>query len=226
MPVKLQHLTICLLLSSPLLLPACLLTPEPTQYETVESSIEPPIAPPGTPRVKVALINFRNLTNRDFLVSPATAQLTTLMFRSGYFDVIEPSLVDSVIRNQQDITPEKLAILQERFGAQYFLTGTLTNFEIREQKSGWCVLFFLAQRQSREYIVETGIDYRLVSVPDARLLDADSIENRRTDSSGAAHVLFIGGGTETRVLQSSGGQLLRYAMRDLVERMVQRIPRN
>lgn len=197
-----------------------------TTYETVETPVEVSQAPPGTRRIRVALVNFRNLTGRDFLVQPATSQLTTMMFRSGYFEVIEPSLVEAVVGSQADITPEKLAILKERFGAEYILTGTLTNFEIREVRSGWCVLIILASRQKREYIVETGIDYRLVAIPDGRLVDADVVENRRTDTSQAAQVLFTGGGAETRVLQSSGGQLLRYAMRDLIERLVERLPRN
>lgn len=203
---------------------ACL-SPQPTRYETTDSQIEVQTAPPGTRRVKVALISFRNLTGRDFLVQPATAQLTSLMFRSGYFEVIEPALVESVIKSQDQVTPENLKILQEKFGAEYFLTGTLTNFEIRETSSGFCILFgLLGSQQTREYIVETGIDYRLVTTAEGRIVDADAVENRRTDVSRNAAILFSGGGYETRVLQSSGGVLLRYAMKDMVEKIIARLP--
>ncbi|MCB1314865.1 MAG: hypothetical protein KDK27_02875, partial [Leptospiraceae bacterium] len=168
---------------------AACLTPQETQYETTDSNIEVPQAPPGTRRVKIALINFRNQTGRNFLVDPATAQLTSLMVSSGYFEVIEPSLVESVIQTQSDITPEKLQILKERYGAEYFLTGTLTNFEVQEKSQGSC-LFLIGSHRKSEYIVETAIDYRLVSVPDAGIVAANAVENRRVDTSEAAGVFI------------------------------------
>lgn len=207
---------------------ACM-SPQPTQYETIESKIEVPRAPAGTTPVKVALISFKDTTEKGFLVKPATSQLTSLMVRSGYFQVIEPTLVESVIRTQADVTPEKLQEVRDKFGAQYFLTGTLTNFEIRETKSGTCLLFgLLWSNQTREYIVETGIDYRLVSLkelPNARIVSADSVENQRTDTSKAAGVLFSQSGYSTRIRQSSGGKLLRYAMRDVLIKLIEDIPR-
>lgn len=205
---------------------ACI-SPQPTQYESTETNLDIPRAPAGTERVKVALITFRNQTGREFLVAPATSQLTSIMFQSGYFDVLEPTLVESVIRNQSEVTPENLQKLQERFGAQYFLTGTLTNFEIKRQSSGFCLFFgLLGSQRTEEYIVETGIDYRLVRVPDGKLLDANVVENRRVDTSKSAGILFSGGGYETSVLQASGGKLLRHAMADLTEKLVANLPQN
>lgn len=206
--------------------PACL-SPQPTRYETTDTAqkIDVRRAPPGTRKVKVALVNFRNQTGRDFLVSPATAQLTTMMLRSGYFDIIEPSFVESVVKNQGQLSPEKLVELNERFGAEYFLTGTLTNFEIRKTESGFCLILpFIGSRQQSDYIVETGIDFRMVSAPEGNIAVADVVENRRTDSSESAAILFVGQGQSTKVLQSSGGTLLRYAMRDMVEKLIDSLP--
>ena len=199
---------------------ACL-TPQPTRYENVDERVEVTRAPSGTVRKKIALVNFRNMTDKSYLVQPATIQLTSLMVQSGYFEIIEPTLVESVIRAQDEITTEKLQTLKDKFGAEYFLTGNLTNFEIRETSAGFCLfLGLLGSKNTKEYIVETGIDYRLVSVPDAKILQADSVENRRTDTSSQAGFLFSTGGSDVKVLQSSGGKLLRYAMKDLVEKLI------
>ncbi len=205
---------------------ACL-SPQPTRYESTDtaSTINVPRAPAGTRKVKVALVNFRNETGRDFLVRPATAQLTTMMLRSGYFDIVEPSFIESVVANQKQLSPEKLAELKERFGSEFFLTGTLTNFEIRKVESGFCVILpFLGSNQQSDYIVETGIDFRMVTAPEGRITVADVVENRRTDSSESAAVLFVGSNQRTNVLQSSGGTLLRYAMRDMVTKLIESLP--
>lgn len=193
------------------------LTPQPTKYETVEEKVEVLRAPAGQVKRKVALVNFRNLTDKSYLVQPATAQLVSLMIQSGYFEVIEPTLVESVISAQDQITTEKLQTLKEKFGAEYFLTGSLTNFEVKENTSATCLLLgLLGSRSTKDYVVETAIDYRFVSVPDARILKADAVENRRTDSSSSTGFLLSSAGTDVRVLQSSGGKLLRYALRDMV----------
>ena len=105
------------------------------------------------------------------------------------------------------------------------MTGTLTNFEIRKTSSGFCLLLgLLGSSRTEEYIVETGIDYRLVGVPGANIIAANSVENRRTDTSEAAGLLFAHSEQSTRVLESSGGKLLRYAMRDVVEDIIAQLP--
>ena len=199
-------------------------TPQPTQYQTLDNTIDVTRAPAGHIPKVVALIHFKDATNQNFLVKPATSQLTSLMVQSGYFQVVEPTLVESIIKDQSEVTPEKLALIKEKYKADYFLTGTLTNFEIRETSSGTCLLLgLLWSNQKREYIVETGIDYRLVSLdtlPNARIVSANAIENSRTDTSQSAGILFSKTGSSTKIKQSSGGKLLRYAMRDTVEKII------
>lgn len=198
------------------------MSPQPTQYENTTEKIDLPRAPIGTKKVKVALVPFRDATGKSFLVKPATAQLTTMLIQTGYFEVIEPGFVENVIGSQSELTPENLKILKEKFGADIVLTGTLTNFEVRKNESGFCLLFgLLGSYQKEEYIVETGIDYRVTDIDTAAILDAGAVENRRTDTSKAAGVLFSYSGASTDILQSSGGKLLRYAMADLVLRIVQ-----
>ncbi|MCB1174157.1 MAG: hypothetical protein KDK39_11345 [Leptospiraceae bacterium] len=223
-----RALLLCGILAVMLLSANCA-SPQPTRYETLEEKVEVTRAPQGTRPVRVALISFRDSTNQGFLVQPATAQLTSLMVRSGYFQVIEPSLVESVIKTQSDITPEKLAEVKEKFQAEYFLTGTLTNFEIRETSSGTCLLLgLLWSNQKKEYIVETGIDYRMVgldSLPNPTIVSADSVANSRTDTSSSAGMLFSQTGSSVRVKQSSGGKLLRYALKDVVEKLIDDLAR-
>lgn len=199
---------------------------QPTRYENTTQDLTVPQAPPGTKRVRVALIRFRDMTGRrGYLMEPATAQLTSLMLRTGYFDIIEPSLVENIIPDQSAVSLEKLALLKEKHGADLFLTGSLTNFEVREKGSGFCLLFgLLGSYNKREYIVETGIDYRLVSVPGADIIKADSVENRRVDTSKAAGILLSYGGSDTRVLQSNSGKLIRHALRDLTVSLVESLP--
>lgn len=198
------------------------MSPQPTQYENTTEKLDLPQAPVGTEKVKVALVPFRDLTGKSFLVKPATAQLTTMLIQTGYFEVIEPGFVENIVGSQQDLSPEKLEILRDKFGADVLITGTLTNFEVRKNKSGFCLLFgILGSYQKEEYIVETGIDFRMIDIPDGKILDAGAVENRRTDTSRAAGILFSGTGASTDILQSSGGKLLRYAMADLILRIVQ-----
>ncbi|MCB1137246.1 MAG: hypothetical protein KDK23_00765 [Leptospiraceae bacterium] len=198
------------------------MSPQPTQYENTTEKIDLPQAPIGTEKVKVALVPFRDLTGKSFLVKPATAQLTTMLLQTGYFEVIEPGFVENIVGSQTELSPEKLAELREKFDADVLLTGTLTNFEVRKNKSGFCLLFgILGSYNKEEYIVETGIDFRLISIPEGKILDAGAVENRRTDTSQAAGILFSSTGASTTILQSSGGKLLRYAMADLILRIVQ-----
>ena len=199
---------------------------EPTRYESTTEKLVLPQAPPGTKKTRIALIRFRDLTGRrGYLMEPATAQLTTLLLQTGYFDVIEPSLVENIIPEQSAVSTENLAKLREKHGAELFLTGSLTNFEIKERRSGFCLLFgLLGSYNKREYIVETGIDYRVVSVPEAEIAKAGAIENRRVDTSKAAGFLLSYGGNDQRVLASNSGKLLRYALRDLTVELVQALP--
>ncbi|MCB1165096.1 MAG: hypothetical protein KDK37_12100 [Leptospiraceae bacterium] len=198
------------------------MSPQPTRYENTTEKIDLPRAPVGTEKIKVALLPFRDLTGKAFLVEPATAQLTTMLLQTGYFEVIEPGFIENTIGTQKDLSPEKLQLIKEKFGAQILITGTLTNFEVRKNRSGFCLLFgLLGSYNKEEYIVETGIDYRILGVPDANIRDAGAIENQRTDTSQAAGVLFSYSGASTDILKSSGGKLLRYAMADLVLRIIQ-----
>lgn len=199
---------------------------EPTRYENTTEKLVLPQAPPGTKRVRIALIRFRDLTGRrGYLMEPATAQLTTLLLGTGYFDVIEPSLVENIIPEQGSVSTESLAKLKEKHGAELFLTGSLTNFEVKERSSGFCLLFgLLGSYNKREYIVETGMDYRLVRVPEAEIARAGAIENRRVDTSKAAGFLLSYGGNDQRVLASNSGKLLRYALRDMVVELVETLP--
>ncbi len=207
-----------------LLLGAC--AAQPTRYENTTEKLVLPQAPAGTTKIRVALIRFRDLTGRrGYMVEPATAQLVSLMLQTGYFEVIEPSLVENIIPDQTAVSTESLAKLREKHGAELFLTGSLTNFEVREQSSGFCLLFgLLGSYSKREYMVEAGIDYRLVRVPDAEIAKAGTIENRRVDTSKAAGVLLSYGGTDQKVLASNSGRLLRYALRDLTVELVNALP--
>ena len=197
---------------------ACI-SPEPTRYENTTQQLDVPRAPAGFKKIKIALVNFKETTGRRYIVKPATSQLVSMMTRSGYFDVIEPSLIENIIKTQADISPEKLRIIQDKFGAEYFLTGTLTNFEISERGGGFC-LFPIAGKSTKEYNVEIGVDYRLVTVPDAKIKQADLVEHKRIDTSSSTHALIFTSGNSVRVLESSSGKLLRYAMRDMLAKIV------
>lgn len=192
-----------------------------TTYENTTKPLRITTAPIGVKKIKIVLVEFRNFTGKAYLAKPATAQLTTILIKSGYFEVIDPALSANILAGQSSITTERLAELKEKFGADYFLTGSLTNFEIREGNFGFCLLFgLLGAYKQREYIVETGVDYRLISTTSAKIISADHIENRRTDKSRAASFLFSKGGSSIRVLRSNSGKLLRYAMRDLSEKLI------
>ena len=195
-------------------------TPQ-SRYETTTEKIHVVKAPEGTTPLRVALVQFRDLTGKKYLVEPATAQLTSLMLQSGYFAVVEPSLIESVIRDQSEITPEKLSELKERYDVDYFLTGTLTEFEIRETESGFCLLLgLLGGYGKKEYVVEAGIDYRLVTVPDAKIRIANVVSSKRTNTSQFVQAFLSAGGSEIKVKQSSGGKLLRYALADMIRQIV------
>ena len=82
------------------------MSPQPTQYENTTEKIDLPRAPVGTEKVKVALVPFRDATGKSFLVKPATAQLTTMLLQTGYFEVIEPGFVENIVGSQKDLSPE------------------------------------------------------------------------------------------------------------------------
>lgn len=221
--MKNRLLAIAIILPLTLALTHCV--SQPTRYENTTETVTVTQAPAGYKKIRVALVNFRNLTGKDYIVEPATARLTGLMLQSGYFDVIEPSLVENLVAGQKEISPEKLQQLRDKFGAEYFLTGSLTNFEVREKSSGFCLLFgLLGAQKTREYIVEAAIDYRLVTTPEGKIADAGLVENRRTDTSRHAAFLFSSGGSDIRVLRSSSGKLLGYALRDMLEKIISRLP--
>lgn len=124
---------------------------------------------------------------------------TTALVRLGSFDVIEREKIDTIIQElklQQGgmVEPSSAVAIGKLLGVDYILTGTITEFGIREEKKGGILGFFkdlLGGGAKKISIARVKFDFRIIDVATGKIFFADTGEGEEKESS-----LSLGVGTD------------------------------
>lgn len=199
-----------------------------------------PPAPPDFKRVRVGVAKFKDNTGRN-IGGQAAAQLETLVIRMNRFSVINRTRLDAMLAEQGltgVVNPAELAQSGRVRGVDFLFAGNVTNFRITHQKSrsGFGIgritkhLGVGGVDTSKVQVrTDVGVDVMLVNATTGEIVAKDFGEVTRTDSASAwgMHILGIGGAAknEIRVDKDSQGKVLRWALDEVLRKMVNPIDR-
>ena len=170
-------------------------------------------------RVRVAVMNFENNSTwsywGDNLGAAAADELTTQLFRSGKFSVIERAQIDAILAEQDlgasgAVTSDTAAQLGQLLGVQLILTGSITQFSI-ERVSGR--FGRLGGSYSR---AETMLDVRMVNTTTGEILMAEEGQGQKRFGGG----FFRGAGVEREFDAGIAQESLRPAVEEVVGKIV------
>jgi curli biogenesis system outer membrane secretion channel CsgG len=169
--------------------------------------------------------------------------MTTLLDRSGRFDVIERAQVEQLIDEQNMegiVRGDEMAKSAQVRGVDYLLIGKVTNFRVKQDntKSGVDVggiggmigggRFGAGStgfdQKNQRITTECGVDIRLVEPSTGKVVVSHFGEFKRTDSAGALgiSVFGIGGHSDAGVTieADDAGKILRLAFDDALKKML------
>lgn len=142
---------------------------------------------------------------------------TTALVRLGSFDVVERNKIETIVQElkfQQGgmVDPSTAIAMGKLLGVDYILTGTVTEFGIREEKKGGLLGFFkniFGGGAKKVSIARIKFDFRIIDVATGKIFFADTGEGEEKQSSFSIGVgtdlnKWIGGvGTETKEWEQS-----------------------
>jgi curli biogenesis system outer membrane secretion channel CsgG len=198
----------------------------------------------GVPPFKVETAG--GVKNTNNLPDLAADQMTTLLHRSGRFEVIERAQVEQLLDEQNMegiVRPDQMAKAGQVLGVDYLLIGKVTNFRVKQDQTktglnlggiGGAVgggRFGAGNsgfdQKKQRITTECGVDIRLVDPTTGRTAVAHFGEFKRTDSAGAMgiSVLSIGANADAEVSieEDDAGKILRLAFDDALRKMMPEI---
>jgi curli biogenesis system outer membrane secretion channel CsgG len=232
----------------------CATTGETAQRDRTTENIDNFTSPPsGTQRLMAAVPPFEtnekdifgySITGNE-LSSLAADQMTTLLFKTGRFKVIERAQLNQLLREQnlEGIVKEgELAQMGKVRGVDYLLLGKITNFRIKREDTS--TDYGVGGRISRELLdgiaggfrkdttritSEVGVDIRLVDPESGEVLMAEFSEYERTDTADSMGIRVAGiggsGNSNVQVGKDDAGQVLRLAFADALKKAMPQIDR-
>ncbi len=200
----------------------------------------------GVPPFKVqAGQGVRNAHNLDTL---AADQMSTLLHRSGRFDVVERTQMEQLLDEQNMegiVRPDQMAKAGQVLGVDYLLIGRVTNFRVKQDQTrtgvdvggiggligGGGNRFGAGStgfdQKKQRITTECGIDIRLVDPTNGQLLVSHFGEFKRTDSAGAMGISVFGMGAnsdaQVTIEEDDAGKILRLAFDDALRKMLPEI---
>ena len=198
----------------------------------------------GVPPFKVQTTG--GVKNTNNLPSLAADQMTTLLHRSGRFEVIERAQVEQLLDEQNMegiVRPDQMAKAGQVLGVDYLLIGKVTNFRVKQDQTktglnlggiGGAVgggRFGAGNsgfdQKKQRITTECGVDIRLVEPSTGRTAVAHFGEFKRTDTAGAMGVSVLGIGAnadaEVSIEEDDAGKILRLAFDDALRKMMPEI---
>jgi len=211
---------------------------------------DPP--PPGTQRVRVGVPPFQVDPPRgpfDFspvhLQGMAADQLTTLLFQSGRFDVIERAQLTQLLREQnlEGVVREgELAQRAQVRGIDYLVLGKVSGLrvtasrkasglglgrgKIADQLGQWTGG---VERQEIVITTDMGVDLRIVDPSTGDVKVAHFTQYRQEDSASSMGIEVAGlggrGEADVSISQDDAGRIMRMAFDDVLRKMLPEIDR-
>ena len=206
-------------------------------------------APSGVDQPKVGVPAFKTTGSGSSraLDENAADQITTLLFNSDRFRVIERAQLDQLLAEQdlEGIVKEgELARQGEVKGVDYLLIGKVTNLRVKAEQSkrgfgiGRIPIIgtrnslgaFDFKKKDSTITAECGVDLRLVNPTTGELFAANSSDYKRTDSIGAFGVQVLGVNADAdaslEIDEDNKGLLLRLALDNALQKMMPKIDAN
>lgn len=185
------------------------------------------------PKKRIAVLDFEDKSGHNYhwenIGTGMAEMLTTALFKTGKFIVIERAQLEKVMQEQQlgasgAVTPGTAAQLGKLIGVGFIVTGAVTEFGMKESKLGVGNLSRLAGLpgggagiQSQK--ARVGLDMRFIDTTTAQIIAAEKAEGESTSRSVQADVDILPSlefgkeGFDSTVL----GKATREAVEDAVE---------
>jgi curli biogenesis system outer membrane secretion channel CsgG len=214
---------------------------------TAQVGVYPP-PPPGLEKVRVGVPTFK-ITDSERpggegpVAALAADQLTTLVFQSQRFDVVERAQLEQAAKEQNlegMVRSGELAKQGQGRGAQYLLYGAVTNLRVKSERAskGWGIgtIFtffgiggglFDYKDTSSKIVAECGVDLRLTDPSTLEVKAAHFGEFKRIDSISAMGIQILGSGAESeadlQITDDDKGKILRLALDEALRKMIPQI---
>ena len=204
-----------------------------------------PPAPSGAAKPRVGVPSFKVTTSGSFfgggadLNDLAADQATTLLYKSGRFDLVERGQLTKLLDEQNlegIVKAGELAKAGKVGGVDYLLLGRVTNLRVKREDSrkganvagiGGMFSGLGFDKKSTTVTTECGVDIRLVDPTTGKVVVAESSEFKRTDSANAMGISILGGHAEgdanVSLSEDDKGKILRLALDDAVRKALPNI---
>jgi curli biogenesis system outer membrane secretion channel CsgG len=198
-----------------------------------------PPAPQGVAKPRVGVPPWKVTTAAGFsgggdLNDLAADQMTTLLYKTGRFDVIERTQLKKLLDEQNMegiVKPGELAKPGVVRGVDYLLIGRVTNLRVKREDTrkganlggiGGAFSSFGFDKKDTVITSECGVDIRLVDPSSGKVMVAENSEFKRTDSASGMGVSILGGHAEgdanVSLSEDDKGKILRLALDDAVRK--------
>ena len=169
-------------------------------------------------KIRVAVLNFENNSTWTWwgnnLGRAAADELTTQLFKSGQFSVIERAQLDAILAEQDlgasgAVTASTAAQIGQLLGVQLILTGSITQFSIERVSGGF-------RRIGGSYSrAESMLDVRMVNTSTGEIMLAEEGKGQKRFGGG-----FFRGARAEREFDAG---LAQESLRPAVEQVVEKI---
>lgn len=187
--------------------------------------------PPATIQKKrIAILPFKDKTTNSPIKgdvgSLAVDQLTTLLVNTGRFSVIERERIDAILAEQGlagkgIVDAATAAQVGKALGAELIFTGAVTNWEVKEARTGNFVL--IAGSNEKAIDIDLAVDGRIIDTTTSEIFFADSGEIKRQEKVSSTSVLGGAPGGYIRLEQSVAGKQLRLALDDMLAKIIPKV---
>jgi curli biogenesis system outer membrane secretion channel CsgG len=204
---------------------------------------QPP--PAGFIKKRIAIIPFKDKTNQKHTKSDLGSQsvdiATTLLVNTERFEVIERDRLDALLVEQKltGIVDEATAAKAGKvLGADYILTGAITDFEVERTQTGTSFgLPRIGKLPSlnigdETYIISIfmAVDARVIKTETAEIFFAGSGEIRREEKASAFNFGVSGYNVKTKnaikLDETAAGRQLRMALDKIIGKLVAKADKN
>ena len=234
--------TAALLLTSVGWMTGCASTSETAEKDQLTANVgNYPPGPSGATKPRVGVPPFKVQAAGSFgggsdLNDLAADQMTTLLYKTGRFSVVERAQLEQLLKEQNlegIVTPGELAKPGKVRGVDYLLIGKVTNLRVKQENKsrgfglaqiGGAIGLGGADVKKKDTIITTecGVDIRLVDPTTGEVKVAESSEYKRSDSASATGVTLLGATSEAdasiSMSEDDKGKILRLALDDAVRK--------
>ena len=218
---------------------------ESAQSDTMTQNVgvyAPPAPGQRTAKAGVPKFTIQGNGTSAKLEAFAAEQLSTLLFQTRRFQVIERSQLQQLLNEKGLVGIEKTAATEAPVSAvEYLVVGSVTNLRIKKQKAkrglslgnipipGVSRTDSGFSKEDVEIISECGVDLRVLDAGDGTVVAAHFGEFKRVDSASALGIRVMGASTnaqaDIQINDDTRGKVLRLALDEALRKMLPDIDR-